>query len=41
MRKLSSAESKQKLPVIALWGHDAAEAPSLVEEALKEIPALG
>jgi tetratricopeptide (TPR) repeat protein len=41
VRKLSSAESKAEIAGYRLWGHDAAEAPSLVEEALKEDPALG
>lgn len=41
VRKLSSAESKAEIAGYRLWGRDAAEAPGLVEEALKEDPALG
>ena len=40
IRKLSVAESKAEVAEYRLWGHDAAEAPSLVEQALKEDPNL-
>jgi len=38
LRKLSKAESDAEVASYRLWGRDGAEAPSLVEQALKEDP---
>jgi len=40
-RKLTKAESDSEVAGYRLWGHDASEAPDLVERALQENPALG
>src|SRR6202166_2409214 len=39
--KLTRAESDSEIAGYRLWGHDAPEAPALVDRALQENPALG
>jgi tetratricopeptide (TPR) repeat protein len=40
-RKLTKAESDSEVAGYRLWGHDASEAPDLVDRALQENPGLG